>query len=191
MAFTFTRNEIIPEVIMVDTQSFWDQRWLFMETYNQKDFENNWITTKFVQDNLSRSLMGVFRWFHFQTQHTQAKLVRVNTGAVIDFVIDIRKNSKNYGKYIFEVLSAENKKQLFVPKWFAHGFLVLEDNTEFVYKCDDYYDPNHEGWIYYKDNDININREKIMKEYNIKELILAEKDKKHPTLKEFYPSNPF
>lgn len=191
MAFTFTKNNIINDVIIIDTQSFWDQRWLFMETYNQKDFENNWIKTIFVQDNLSRSCRGVFRWFHFQIQHIQAKLVRVNRWAVLDFVIDIRKKSPTYGKYIYELLSAENKKQLFIPKWFAHWFLVLEDNTEFVYKCDDYYDPQNEAWITYTDRDINIDRKKIMQENNIQELILAEKDKKHPTLQEFYENNPF
>lgn len=191
MAFTFTRSNVIPEIIIIDTQSFWDQRWLFMETYNQKDFEKYGIKSIFVQDNLSRSRKGVFRWFHFQTQHTQAKLVRVNTWSVLDFIIDIRKDSPSYGKYIFELLSAENKKQLFVPKWFAHWFLVLEDDTEFVYKCDDYYDPQHEAWIVYTDKDINIDRAKIMGKHDIKELILTEKDKKHPTLKEFYDNNPF
>jgi dTDP-4-dehydrorhamnose 3,5-epimerase len=191
MAFTFTKNEVINDIILIDTKSFWDQRWFFMETYNQKDFEANWITTKFVQDNYSKSIKGVFRWFHFQTQHTQAKLVRVNIWSVLDFAIDIRKDSPTYGRYIYELLSAKNKKQLFIPKWFAHGFLVLEDETEFYYKCDDYYDPEHEGGIYYTDKEIQINREEIMKNHDIKELILAEKDKKHPTLKEFYINNPF
>ncbi len=191
MAFIFTKNDIINDVILIDTQSFWDQRWLFMETYNEKDFKNYWIATQFVQDNLSRSLKGVFRWFHFQKKHTQAKLVRANRWSVLDFAIDIRKDSPTYGKYIYELLSAENKKQLFIPKWFAHGFLVLEDETEFCYKCDDYYDPSSEAWIIYTDTDLNIDWNWIMKKYWIKEFILADKDKKHPTLKEFYDNNPF
>lgn len=162
-----------------------------METYNQRDFEEYGITTKFVQDNYSKSIKGVFRWFHFQKEHTQAKLVRVNIWSVLDFVIDIRKDSPTYGKYIYELLSAENKKQLFIPKWFAHGFLVLEDGTEFCYKCDDFYDPTSEAWIIYTDTDIHIDWKWIMEKYQIKELILAEKDKKHQTLKEFYDNNPF
>lgn len=162
-----------------------------METYRHEDFDKNWISNIFVQDNHSKSNKGVFRWFHFQTQHNQAKLVRVIKWAVLDFAIDIRKNSKTYGKYISELLSADNKRQLFIPKWFAHGFLTLDDDTEFVYKCDDYYDPKSDWWILYSDIDLHIDRNAILKQYDITEPILSEKDKKHPTLKEFYAANSF
>jgi len=191
MWFVFERNNLINDVILVSPYVFGDQRWFFMETYNQKSFVENWISNIFVQDNHSKSSKGVFRWFHFQTQNTQAKLVRVVSWAVLDFAIDLRKNSQTYGKYIVEMLSAENKKQLFVPKWFAHWFLTLEDNTEFVYKCDDYYNPQADWWILYSDSDLNIDRNKIMQDYSIRELILSDKDKKHPTIKEFLETNPF
>ena len=188
--FKFTKTEI-PEIIIVEPEVFWDNRWFFMETYSKKEFVKVWIDTEFVQDNHSKSKKWVFRWFHFQMKNTQAKLVRVVSWAVLDFAIDLRKQSKTYWKYIAVELSAENKKQLFVPKWFAHWFLTLENNTEFVYKCDDYYNPEFDGWIIYSDEDLNIEFESIKKEYDIKELFFSEKDKKHPTLKEFYNNNPF
>jgi dTDP-4-dehydrorhamnose 3,5-epimerase len=191
MVFIFERNNILHDVILITPQVFWDERWFFMETYHQKDFENNWIKNIFVQDNHSKSNKWVFRWFHFQTTNTQTKLVRVIRWSVLDFVIDLRKNSPTYGIHMSEILSAENKKQLFIPKWFAHWFLTLEDNTEFVYKCDNYYDPAHEAWILYTDPDLHIDWSWIMQKYDIQEFIISEKDKKHPTLKEFYASNPF
>ena len=188
--FNFIKTEI-PDVIIVEPQVFWDERGFFMETYSKKEFVKAWIDTEFVQDNHSKSKKWVFRWFHFQTKNTQAKLVRVVSWAVLDFAIDLRKKSKTYWKYVAVELSAENKKQLFVPKWFAHWFLTLEDNTEFVYKCDDYYKPEYDWWIIYNDNDLNIDFEYIKKKYNINELVFSEKDKQHPTLKEFYKNNPF
>lgn len=191
MWFSFEKNSLIEDVVLITPQVFWDQRWFFMESHNQKDFVENWISSVFVQDNHSKSSKGVLRWFHFQTQNTQAKLVRVFAWSVLDFAIDLRKNSQTFGKYIMEVLSAENKKQLFVPKGFAHGFLTLEDNTEFVYKCDDYYNPKADWWILYSDPDLNIDREKIQNQYDIQEFILADKDKKQPKLKEFLENNPF
>jgi len=191
MAFTFERSKILNDVILVTPQVFWDERWFFMNTYIQKEFESNGISNIFVQDNHSKSNKGVFRWFHFQTKNSQAKVVRVISWSVLDFVIDIRKDSPTYGKYTFELLSADNKKMLFVPIWFAHWFLCLEDDTEFVYKCDNYYDPINEAWIIYTDTDLNIDWKGIMQTHDIKEFIMSEKDKKHPTLKEFYASNPF
>ena len=116
-----------------------------METYSQKELTSHGIDAEFVQDNHSLSKSGVFRGFHFQTQHSQAKLVRVISGAVLDFAIDLRKDSPSYGQHISVELTAQNKKQLFVPRGFAHGFLTLSDNTEFVYKCDDYYMPQYDG----------------------------------------------
>ncbi len=191
MAFTFEKNKDIPDIITIQPKVFWDERWFFMETYNQKEFTENGIDTVFIQDNHSKSNKGVFRGFHFQTQNTQSKLVRVLQWSVLDFAVDIRSASETYGKYIIELLSTDNKRQLFIPKWFAHGFLSLEDGTEFAYKCDDFYNPNSEGWILYNDKDISIDRNIIMQKYNINELILSEKDKKQLSLKEFYENNPF
>ncbi|AHB41439.1 hypothetical protein P148_SR1C00001G0648 [candidate division SR1 bacterium RAAC1_SR1_1] len=191
MGFSFEKNSLINDVVLITPQVFGDQRGFFMETHNQKDFVENGISNVFVQDNHSKSSKGVLRGFHFQRENTQAKLVRVISGSVLDFAIDLRKNSQTFGKYIMEVLSAENKKQLFVPKGFAHGFLTLEDNTEFVYKCDDYYNPQADGGILYSDPDLDIDREKIKRDYDIQDFILAEKDKKQPKFKEFLENNPF
>lgn len=191
MVFNVSRNDIINDIMVIDTQFFWDSRWFFMETYNQRDFEVYWITANFVQDNYSKSAKGVFRGFHFQKDHTQAKLVRVNLWSVLDFMVDIRKESPTYGKYVIEFLSSDNRKQIFIPKWFAHWFLTLEDDTEFYYKCDDYYDPQSEAGIIYSDPDLNIDRNLILKEYNIEKMILSSKDEKHLTLKQFYSHNPF
>jgi len=190
MVFKFSKTEL-EWAYVISPQVFGDERWFFMETYNQKDFQNNWIPNIFIQDNHSKSHKWVFRWFHFQTQNIQAKLIRVTKWSILDFVIDLRKKSPTYKEYIMEFLSAENKKQLFIPKWFAHWFLTLEDWTEFIYKCDDLYNPKAEWGIIYNDAKININREELMKEYSIKELIISEKDKKNLTLEEFYKINPF
>ncbi len=188
--FKFIKTEI-PDVIIIEPQIFWDDRGFFMETYSEKEFKQNWINSNFVQDNHSKSKKWVFRWFHFQTKNTQAKLVRVISWSVLDFAIDLRKKSETYWKYISVVLSSQNKKQLFVPQGFAHWFLTLENDTEFVYKCDDYYYPEYDWWIIYLDSELNINFEEIKKKYNIVELSFSEKDKNHPTLKEFYNNNPF
>lgn len=190
MWFIFQNTEL-SGVILIEPKVFGDERWFFMETYNKKDFFEAWINCEFVQDNHSKSKKWVLRWFHFQTQNTQAKLVRVTKWSVLDFAIDIRKNSSTYGKFVMEELSEKNKKQLFVPKWFAHGFLTLEDDTEFLYKCDDYYNPSSEGWILWNDEDINIDWNDIKIKYDIKNIILSDKDKINPTLKEFYINNPF
>lgn len=188
--FKFTQTSI-SEVIIIEPQVFWDERGFLMETYSKKEFNNAWIFSDFVQDNHSKSKKWVFRWFHFQTKYTQAKLVRIISGSVLDFAIDLRKNSKTYGEYIMELLSDKNKKQLFVPKWFAHWFLTLEDNTEFVYKCDDYYSPENDWGIIYSDSGLNIDFKGIKKQYNIEELFFSDKDKIYPTIKEFYKTNPF
>ena len=162
-----------------------------METYRQDEFIAQGIKNIFVQDNFSKSRKWVLRGFHFQIHDTQAKLVRVSQGAVLDFAIDIRKGSPTYGKYIMEYLSTENKRQLFVPQWFAHGFLTLEEDTEFVYKCDNIYNPTAERGINYLDTELDIDWEEIKRKYNIQELIINEKDRKLPFLKDFYKDNPF
>ena len=150
-----------------------DSRGYFMETYNFNDFKEAGIDTVFVQDNQSASVKGVLRGLHFQIDHPQDKLVRVIKGEVFDVAVDLRKDSKTYGKWFGAVLSEENKKQLFVPKNFAHGFLVLSDYAEFCYKCSDFYTPGDEGGIMYNDPDIGV-------EWPVTddmELIFSERDK--------------
>jgi len=133
-----------------------DERGFFFESYNKKEFEKIGITKEFVQDNHSKSTKGVLRGLHFQKENPQAKLVRVIKGQVFDVAVDLRKNSKTYGKYYGIILSEENKLQLYIPKNFAHGFLVLSDEAEFTYKCDDYYAPNDEGGVIWNDPKVNI-----------------------------------
>lgn len=185
--FNFIKTEI-DWLIIIEPQVFWDVRGFFMETYSEKEFNNSWINCNFVQDNHSKSRAWTLRWLHFQTVDTQSKLVRIIAGSVYDVVVDLRKNSPTYSKWFWIVLSAENKKQLFVPKWFAHWFLTLEDDTEFVYKCDNYYNPSSEWWIIYNDIDLNINWGEY---FDINKLIISDKDKKQITLKEFDKVNPF
>ena len=151
-----------------------------METYNQKDMEEAGLTMQFVQDNQSCSTKGVLRGLHFQKQFPQGKLVRVVRGKVFDVAVDLRSDSKTYGKWYGVVLSAENKKQFFIPKGFAHGFLVLSENAEFTYKCSDFYHPNDEGGLIWNDPDINV-------QWPIPEgmeLIFSDKDQKWGSFKE-------
>jgi len=157
---------------------FEDERGFFMESYSKKVFAEHGIDAVFVQDNHSMSVSkGVLRGMHFQKPpHTQAKLVRATKGAVYDVIIDIRKDSGTFGKWQGFELTESNKLMLFVPKGFAHGFCTLEDNTEFQYKCDDYYAPESEGGIIWNDPDLAI-------DWPIEEPILSGKDKLHPEFK--------
>lgn len=157
---------------------FGDNRGYFMETYNYNDFKEAGIEQVFVQDNQSASKKGVLRGLHFQIQYPQDKLVRVIRGAVFDVAVDLRKGSPTFGKWHGEVLSEENKKQYFIPKNFAHGFLVLSDTAEFCYKCTDFYHANDEGGIYYADPEIGV-KWPIPEDM---EIILSEKDKKWGSL---------
>ena len=159
---------------------FEDNRGFFMESYNKKDFEEIGIPNEFVQDNHSKSSKGVLRGLHFQKQYPQSKLVRVIKGEVYDVAVDLRKNSQTYGKYYGVILSEENKLQFFIPKGFAHGFLVLSVEAEFVYKCDDFYHPGDEGGLIWNDKTIHINwpLEKVGGEQH---LIQSEKDTKWPS----------
>ncbi len=159
---------------------FGDNRGYFMETYNIADFKEAGIDCEFVQDNQSASKKGVIRGLHFQINYPQDKLVRVIRGEVFDVAVDMRKGSKTYGQWYGVRLSEENKKMFFIPKNFAHGFLVLSDYAEFTYKCTELYHPNDEGGIIYNDPDIGI---KWPVEDGI-ELIFSDKDKKWPTFKE-------
>ena len=177
--FNFIKTKI-DGVIIVETKVFGDNRGYFMETYHEQKFIEGGITAKFVQDNQSKSTKGVLRGLHFQKNHPQAKIVRVIKGEVYDVAVDIRKDSPTYGQYIGVVLSEENKKQLFIPKGFAHGFLVLSDEAEFVYKCDDFYDPEDEGGILWNDPTIGI--EWPLDE--MEEIKLSEKDKVNSTIQD-------
>ena len=155
---------------------FPDERGYFMETYNQKDFEEAGLGMTFVQDNQSMSVKGVLRGLHFQKQYPQGKLVRVVRGKVFDVAVDLRKDSQTYGKWFGVELSAENKKQFYIPEGFAHGFLVLSEEAEFCYKCTDFYHPGDEGGIKWDDPDIGI---KWPLEEGT-ELVISEKDQNGP-----------
>ncbi|HIF9158867.1 TPA: dTDP-4-dehydrorhamnose 3,5-epimerase [Photobacterium damselae] len=148
----------IPDVKIIEPAVFGDERGFFMETWNQKKFEElvTGKPTQFVQDNHSKSKKGILRGLHYQTENTQGKLVRVVSGEVFDVAVDIRKNSPTFGKWVGVYLSAENKRQLWVPEGFAHGFYVISDEAEFVYKCTDFYNPNAEHSILWNDPELDI-----------------------------------
>ncbi len=178
--FNFIKTDI-KDVIIVEPRVFGDSRGYFMETYQKQAFAEGGINADFVQDNQSKSRRGVLRGLHFQKTYPQAKLVRVIKGEVFDVAVDLRNGSETYGKWVGVLLSEENKRQLFVPRGFAHGFLVLSEEAEFVYKCDDYYHPEDEGGIIWNDPSINV-------AWPIDEdmqLLLSEKDTKHPTLTDY------
>ena len=142
-----------------------DARGYFMETYSERDMREAGIDVRFVQDNQSMSVRGVLRGLHFQKQYPQTKLVRVARGAVFDVAVDLRAKSETYGKWYGVTLSAENKKQFLIPKGFAHGFLVLSDEAEFCYKCDDFYHPNDEGGLAWNDPEIGVEWPDVKGEY--------------------------
>ena len=151
-----------------------DARGYFMETYNQRDMEENGLNMVFVQDNQSRSTKGVLRGLHFQKQFPQGKLVRVISGTVFDVAVDLRSGSETFGKWFGVELTAENKKQFYIPEGFAHGFLVLSDEAEFAYKCTDFYHPGDEGGVAWDDPELGI-AWPLAKDM---ELIISDKDKK-------------
>ena len=181
----------IKDLYVIEPTVFGDNRGYFMETYNA-EFEPyikhlDGSPAQFVQDNQSRSKKGVLRGLHFQKKNPQGKLVRCLEGEVYDVAVDLRKNSETYGKWYGVLLSEDNKKQFYIPEGFAHGFLVLSDEAEFVYKCTRYYDPSHEAGLMWNDPDIGI-------EWPISddmEIILSEKDKVHQSFKEFSEKNVF
>ena len=178
--FEFIKNEI-EGLVVVKPTVFGDDRGFFMETYHKDEFAAAGIDREFVQDNHSKSSKGVLRGLHFQTENTQGKLVRVIKGEVFDVAVDCRPNSKTFGQWYGVTLSAENKRQFFVPEGFAHGFLVKSEMATFVYKCTNYYDPTSEGGLLWNDPDIGI-------DWGINEgdeVLLSEKDKKNIRLSEF------
>jgi dTDP-4-dehydrorhamnose 3,5-epimerase len=175
----FIQTEI-SGLYIIEPKVFEDHRGYFYESYNENLFRSIGLNTNFVQDNQSKSNQGVLRGLHYQLNpFAQAKLVRVISGSVLDVAVDIRKDSPTFGKWVGAVLSAENKKQMFVPRGFAHGFLVLEDNTEFFYKCDNFYSKEHERSIRFDDSDIGINWN-----FPLDNLILSDKDTVAPMLKD-------
>lgn len=158
---------------IIEPKIFPDERGYFMESFNQNTFDNAvGKEVKFVQDNQSYSSKGVLRGLHYQTgEHAQAKLVRVIEGEVLDVAVDLRPNSKTFGHYEAVILSAENQKQFFIPRGFAHGFLVLSEKALFFYKCDNFYNKNSEGGLIYNDKTVNIDWG-----VDTQKLIISEKD---------------
>lgn len=167
-------------VYIIEPKIFGDSRGYFMETHNMKQFSEFGLNMTFVQDNESRSTKGVLRGLHFQRKNSQGKLVRVTRGKVFDVAVDIRIGSRTYGKWEGVILSEENKKLFYIPEGFAHGFLVLSDEAIFNYKCTNLYSPEYEGGIMWNDPAINI--EWPME--GIDNILLSEKDKNNPRLKE-------
>jgi len=170
----------IEGLLIVEPQVFGDARGYFVETYNEARYAAAGIDVRFVQDNQSMSTYGVVRGLHFQKPpYTQAKLVSCIEGSVLDVAVDLRKDSATYGQHVAVVLSAENHRQFFIPKGFAHGFSVLSERALFAYKCDELYHPEAEGGILLTDPDLNIDWQIPAEKMN-----LSQKDTKHPLFKE-------
>jgi dTDP-4-dehydrorhamnose 3,5-epimerase len=170
----------LKDCFIVHDTVFADDRGYFFESFNEKKFADlTGVKTHFVQDNQSRSTRGVLRGLHFQTgEHAQAKLVRVLRGEVLDVAVDIRKSSPTFGQYVSVLLSEQSKTQLFVPRGFAHGFIVLSETADFFYKCDNYYNKASEGGLIFNDPELNIDWQ-----MDSESLIISEKDKELPTLR--------
>lgn len=170
----------IPEVILIEPKVFGDDRGFFYESYRETFFCENGIHERFVQDNHSRSMKGVLRGLHFQiSPRAQAKLVRVIRGEVFDVAVDLRKGSKTFGQHVGEFLNESNKKMIYIPKGFAHGFCVTQENTEFLYKCSDVYSIEHERGLFWNDPDLEIPWPKLDCDF-----ILSEKDQHHSLFKD-------
>lgn len=146
----------ISDVKIIEPQVFGDDRGFFMETFRVDEFNQRCVERRFVQENHSKSAHGILRGLHYQLKNTQGKLVRVTSGEVYDVAVDMRKSSPTYGQHVGIVLSAENKRQLWVPEGFAHGFYVMSESAEFVYKCTDYYAPEHEVSLLWNDPALEI-----------------------------------
>ena len=171
----------IEGVVIIEPKVFGDERGYFFESFSQREFEEKVAKVNFVQDNESRSCFGVLRGLHFQMPpFAQAKLVRCVRGKVLDVAVDIRKGSPTYGQHVVCELSEDNHRMFFIPRGFAHGFSVLSETAIFQYKCDNYYAPQSEGALQWDDKDLNINW--LISE---KQVVLSEKDKHHPSFKDF------
>ncbi len=167
-------------VYIVEPQVFYDDRGFFLETYHQRRYAETGINCNFVQDNLSRSVRGTLRGLHYQLECAQAKLIQVIKGVVFDLVVDIRRGSPSFGQWVGVNLSEENKRQLFVPEGFAHGFCVLSEAADVVYKCTDFYAPEDEGGILWSDPDLAI-------DWPISEPLISAKDSRLPRLADVPP----
>jgi len=168
----------IPEVLIIEPRVFNDARGYFFESFSQSKFENEVINTRFVQDNESRSVYGVLRGLHYQLPpFAQSKLVRVVSGKVLDVAVDIRKGSPTFGRYVSAELSSDNKLMMFIPRGFAHGFVVMSEECIFQYKCDNYYSPANEGALIWNDTDVNIDWV-----IPVEDIILSDKDRNQPAL---------
>ena len=165
----------LPGVCVIEPQVFRDARGFFFESYQERKFADIGIHDRFVQDNHARSLKGTLRGLHYQVARPQAKLCRVIYGEVLDVIVDVRNGSPYFGQHISMVLSADNRRQLYIPAGFAHGYLVLSETAEFLYKCSDFYYPEYERGIIWNDADIAIN-------WGIEDPLLSAKDLSHPTL---------
>ena len=185
LKFTTTK---LQDVKIIEPAVFGDQRGFFTETYSDQDFKNAGINFNFIQDNQSLSSQaGVLRGLHFQRgKAAQTKLIRVVTGAVLDLIVDVRKGSPTYKQWEGYIISASNHRQLLVPKGFAHGFVTLTDNVNFLYKCDNYYNAEADGGFSFKTPELGINWP-----IDFDQAITSEKDAKQPTFTEFEKDNPF
>ncbi|MBW2564893.1 MAG: dTDP-4-dehydrorhamnose 3,5-epimerase [Deltaproteobacteria bacterium] len=171
----------IEGVLIVEPAVFKDNRGFFMETYQQERYSKYGIKQTFVQDNLSFSVQGTLRGLHYQVKHPQAKLVQVMTGEIFDVAVDIRPGSSTFGKWTGAFLSDQNKRQLFIPEGFAHGFCVISKTAHFLYKCSDFYTPEDEYGINWADSNIDI-------EWPVKNPIVSEKDRQNPGLGDLLPN---
>ena len=165
-------NTTHPDIFLIEPRVMGDHRGFFLESYHREKFAALGIHDEFVQDNHSQSVRNTLRGLHYQLQHAQAKLCRVVRGEVLDVAVDIRRGSPNFGRWVSAVLSAENKRQIYVPKGFAHGFAVLSDSAEFLYKCSDFYSAEHEHGVLWSDPQLKI-------DWNIANPILSAKDQKY------------
>jgi len=170
----------IKDLLIIETKIFKDDRGFFLESYNLRDFEEIGLDLKFVQDNISKSKKGVLRGLHFQLKHPQGKLVRVISGRVYDVAVDLRVNSPTFGRWFGIELKGEDGLAFYIPEGFAHGFLTLEDNTYFFYKCTEFYYPDDDLGVIWNDPEINIS----WPLEGIKELIISDKDKRLPSFRE-------
>lgn len=176
--FNFIETKI-RGLYIIEMKAFLDERGYFLESYNRKDFVDAGLDMVFVQDNESKSKKGVLRGMHFQIKNSQGKLVRVIQGMVYDVAVDLRKNSPTYGEWVGEILTDKNKKQLYIPEGFAHGFLVLSDEAIFTYKCTNFYTPEYDGGLLWNDPEVGIE----WPLQDIDKIILSEKDKKQKLLR--------
>jgi dTDP-4-dehydrorhamnose 3,5-epimerase len=170
----------LPGVLICELDMYPDARGFFSETYHRKKYEEGGIKASFVQDNFSHSLQGVLRGLHYQLLHPQAKLMAVSHGAVFDVAVDIRRSSPTFGKWVGTILSRENRRQLFIPEGFAHGFCVLSEQADLVYKCSAFYAPNDDRGVLWSDPLVQI-------DWPVKEPVLSEKDQSLPRLEDIPP----